>query len=91
MSFSTARRDHFEHWPGLFDRDVMAQVRAHFDAMETERQHLVLGPRDEKARRLGTGTDSFRLDAAWYALWRSISPEAIDKLYDEVAPTPRAK
>lgn len=80
MSFSTASRDHFEHWPGLFSREVMNEVRAHFDEMERDKQQAILGPRDEKARRLGTGTDSFRLDTAWYALWRSISPAAIDRL-----------
>ncbi len=78
--FTDNRRDQVVHCPQLFDPETIADVRAYFDAVEAEKQARVLGERDEKAHRLGTGTDSFRLDAKWYDMWRTVSQDTVHDL-----------
>jgi hypothetical protein len=58
------------HMRGVFDRDVLAEVRSHFEVVESSRQAHVASERDAKMLRVGASTDAFRFDPRWYDPWR---------------------
>jgi hypothetical protein len=78
--FIDDQRDRVVHCPQFFNAATIAEVRAYFAAKEVERQGRVLGERDEKALRLGAGTDSFQLDSKWFDLWHAVSDDAVHAL-----------
>lgn len=78
--FTDGRRDQVVHYPRLFNAGTITAIRSYFDTVEPAKQARILGPRDEKAHRLGTGTDSFRLDARWYDMWRTVSERVVQDL-----------
>lgn len=75
-----AQRDQVVYCPRMFDPQTIGEIRAYFDAVEITKQRMVRGERDEKAHRLGTGSDSFRLDAKWYDMWRKLPGEVLERL-----------
>lgn len=76
----TESRCFVHHLRGLFDRQVLARTRDHFDAVEAERQAIIGSPHENARLRIGASTDAFRLDSRWYDPWRAMDAAGIDRL-----------
>jgi hypothetical protein len=59
------------HLPGLFDRAVLADVVAHFEAREAQLPTTARSERDAAKQRIGAAVDALRLDPTWYDVWRA--------------------
>jgi len=72
----TNSRCFVHHARGLFAREALDSVRAHF--IQKEIDGWVPASEREQARvSIGSAPDSFRLDKAWYECWRDVDPSAL--------------
>jgi len=80
MSQTLESRTFVMHVSGLFDADMLRDIRAYLDAVEVERRVLVQTERERIAIANGTFSDLVRMDMRWYDVWRHNTAHIVNPL-----------
>jgi hypothetical protein len=74
MTMSRTSRGDVFHEPGMFDRQLLTELRAHLLAVESHKNaDQNLNDRERKAVQRGESSDALRMDPRWYEVWSTIS------------------
>ena len=77
---ATKSRWFVEHAEGMFQPELLRELRSYLEKVEGERLQKVSTEREKKAVSRGESPDALRFDGRWYEVWQNPSQKLLERV-----------